>query len=132
MKTDPRAACANTEERLLWALVHDGVAHPLMALTNFSRLSLRFHDYTSARAWPRPQPRVEEPVRCFHVMSRWGVVTITQDAPGIWRARHPRVAHEYRTCANSAADMLVKADAWFQELADNFGGNFAPIDGGAA
>ncbi|MDR8077812.1 hypothetical protein KPA96_19340 [Burkholderia cenocepacia] len=132
MKTDPRAACANTEERLLWALVHDGVAHPLMALTNFSRLSLRFHDYTSARAWPRKPSAAEEPVRCFHVMSRWGVMSITQDAPGIWRARHPRVAHEYRTCATSAADMAVKADAWFQELADNFGGNFAPIDGGAA
>nr|WP_175800885.1 hypothetical protein [Burkholderia anthina] len=132
MKTDPRAACANSEERLLWALVHDGVAHPLMALTNFSRLSLRFHDYTSARAWPRVPSRAEEPVRCFHVMSRWGVMSITQDAPGIWRARHPRVAHEYRTCASSAADMFVKADAWFQELADNFGGNFAPIDEGAA
>ncbi|MDN7825128.1 hypothetical protein QZN01_20970 [Burkholderia cenocepacia] len=130
MKTDPRAACANTEERLLWALVHDGIAHPLMALTNFSRLSLRFHDYTSSRAWPRKPSCANEPVRCFHVMSRWGVMTITHDAPGIWRARHPRVAHEYRTCATSAAEMLQKADAWFQELADNFGGKFSPLDGG--
>jgi len=54
MRTDPRKACANREERLLWALVHDGIAHPLMALTLFSGWAVRFHDWTSARAWPRP------------------------------------------------------------------------------
>lgn len=53
MMTDPRKACANEGERLLWALVHDGIAHPLMAITLFSRLSVAFHDWTSQLAWPR-------------------------------------------------------------------------------
>ena len=53
MMTDPRKACANTEENLVWALIHDGIAHPLMASTLFSKWSLRFHDWTSQRAWPR-------------------------------------------------------------------------------
>lgn len=55
--TDPRRACANKEERLLWALLHDGVAHPLMALTLFSRWAVAFHDWTSQRAWPRIEDR---------------------------------------------------------------------------
>lgn len=53
MRTDPRRACVNEEERLLWALIHDGIAHPLMALTLFSRWAIRFHDWTSSKAWPR-------------------------------------------------------------------------------
>lgn len=56
MRTDPRKACANKEERLLWALVHDGLAHVLMALTFYSAWSVRFHDWTSQRAWPRNRP----------------------------------------------------------------------------
>ena len=57
MRTDPRGACANEHQRLLWALVHDGLAHPLMALTGWSKWSLRFHDWTSHKAWPRVEPR---------------------------------------------------------------------------
>lgn len=38
MKTDP-----NEKENMLWAFIHDAIAHPLMALTG----------YTSHRAWPR-------------------------------------------------------------------------------
>lgn len=53
MRTDPREACANERQRLGWALVHDGLAHPLMALTGYCKLSLRFHDWTSHKAWPR-------------------------------------------------------------------------------
>lgn len=53
MMKDPRKACANRKQRLGWALVHDGIAHPLMALTLFAKWALRFHDYTSHRAWPR-------------------------------------------------------------------------------
>ncbi|MNE12803.1 hypothetical protein D3C81_442100 [compost metagenome] len=53
MRTDPRKACANQEEKLSWALVHDGIAHPLMALTLFSKLAVAFHDWTSQKAWPR-------------------------------------------------------------------------------
>lgn len=57
MRTDPNKACANKKERLLWALLHDGIAHPLMALTLFSAWSVWFHDLTSQLAWPRPKGR---------------------------------------------------------------------------
>lgn len=58
MRTDPRKACANEDEKLLWALVHDGIAHPLMALTLFSKWSIAFHDWTSTKAWPRPSSNI--------------------------------------------------------------------------
>lgn len=53
MRTDPRVACKNREEDWLWALIHDLVAHPFMALTLWSRVSLQFHDWTARKAWPR-------------------------------------------------------------------------------
>lgn len=52
-KTDPNVACANETQRLLWALIHDALAHPLMALSGYSKWALRLHDYTSHKAWPR-------------------------------------------------------------------------------
>lgn len=65
MKTDPNEACSNQKQLLLWALLHDGVAHPLMALTGYSKWSRAFHDYTSLRAWPvrkkKPSVFVAEP-----------------------------------------------------------------------
>jgi hypothetical protein len=51
MKKDPNKACVQFEENLFWALVHDLVAHPLMALTLYKWTS--FHDYTSKLAWKR-------------------------------------------------------------------------------
>lgn len=51
--TDPRTACSGLPQRHAWAVLHDLVAHPLMALTGYCRLSLRFHDFTSHWAWPR-------------------------------------------------------------------------------
>ena len=62
MKRDPNAACANADQRLVWALVHDVIAHPLMALTGYCRLALRFHDYTSRKAWPRSTAVVSAPL----------------------------------------------------------------------
>lgn len=56
MRTDPRVACANERQRFWWAVLHDLVAHPLMALTGWSKWALRFHDWTSHRAWPRREP----------------------------------------------------------------------------
>lgn len=53
MKTDPNQACANESQRLLWAIIHDALAHPLMVLTGYSKGSLKFHDYTSLKAWAR-------------------------------------------------------------------------------
>lgn len=55
MRADPRKACANARERLLRAVVHDLIAHPLMALTLYCSLSVRFHDWTSLKAWPREE-----------------------------------------------------------------------------
>ena len=57
MRTDPRIACANERQRLLWALIHDGLAHPLMALTGYCKAAVAFHDYTSHKAWPRTPKR---------------------------------------------------------------------------
>jgi len=53
MKKDPNKACSNKKEQPGWAFLHDAVAHPLMALTGYSAWSVRFHDYTSKKAWPR-------------------------------------------------------------------------------
>jgi hypothetical protein len=53
VKTDPNKACKNTGERRLWAILHDLVAHPAMALSGYSNWSMRFHNYTSHKAWPR-------------------------------------------------------------------------------
>lgn len=53
MKTDPNKACQNREERLFWAVLHDAVAHPVMALSGYAGWAMKFHDYTSHKAWPR-------------------------------------------------------------------------------
>ncbi len=57
MKTDPNACCVIHREHRLWAMVHDGLAHPLMAVTGYCRWAKRFHDFTSMRAWPRNRPK---------------------------------------------------------------------------
>jgi hypothetical protein len=56
MKCDPNTACVTIREVLWWALLHDLVAHPLMAVTFYWRPAIRFHDWTSQRAWPRVSP----------------------------------------------------------------------------
>lgn len=54
MKKDPNKYCVNYHQTLVWALVHDIVAHPLMAITLYKcSWFIRFHDYTSAKAWKR-------------------------------------------------------------------------------
>lgn len=51
MKTDPNRHCTKFREDRKWALLHDLVAHPFMALTFYSKISVKFHDYTSSLAW---------------------------------------------------------------------------------
>lgn len=34
-----------------WAIVHDAVAHPLMALSGYAHWAIRFHNWTGRRAW---------------------------------------------------------------------------------
>lgn len=53
MKCDPNKACVIYNENKLWALIHDAFAHPFMALTNYSAISKKIHDYTSHKAWTR-------------------------------------------------------------------------------
>lgn len=79
MRTNPRKACANEEERLFWALVHDGIAHPLMAVTLFSAWSVWFHDWTSRRAWPR---------RARYGEVRGIIRTSVRDFAEMWARKH--------------------------------------------
>ena len=54
MKIDPNKCCVVYEQCLFWAIVHDAIAHPLMALTFYKfQPIINLHDYTSARAWIR-------------------------------------------------------------------------------
>ena len=127
MKTDPRQACANAREKLVWALVHDFIAHPLMAVTLYSRPALRFHDFTSHRAWPRVAVD-QVPVTMVH-SRRYGVLMVRQVQPGVFATEHPTVAHTAVTNAGDAIEAAEKAEAWFDMLDREFGGCFRP--GGA-
>lgn len=54
MKLDPNRYCVKYEEHLFWAIVHDVIAHPLMAITLYKVPKLiSFHNYTSQKAWRR-------------------------------------------------------------------------------
>jgi len=50
MKIDPNFC---THSGKFWAILHDLIAHPLMAVSFYSKISIRFHNYTSSKAWPR-------------------------------------------------------------------------------
>lgn len=54
MKLDPNRYCVNFKEHLGWAIIHDLIAHPLMAITLYKvDLTIQFHNFTSQRAWIR-------------------------------------------------------------------------------
>jgi len=54
MKLDPNKYCVNFKQNLGWALIHDIIAHPLMALTLYrAPWLIQFHRYTSEQAWIR-------------------------------------------------------------------------------
>lgn len=59
MKLDPNPLCQQPVERKFWAFVHDAIAHPLVAITRYANFAIRFHDYTSQRAWPEAINRVD-------------------------------------------------------------------------
>lgn len=116
MRTDPRAACANAEERAGWAFVHDAVCHPLMALTNWSGWSVRFHDWTSTRAWPRTVPHAA--VVVLVPSRRHGMLHVRHTAPGFYAVQHPLVRHQVVCRADDAIGAVEQAEAWFNTLAD--------------
>lgn len=61
MKTDPNT-CVHTGG--VWAVIHDAIAHPLLALTAYSAPARRFHNWTSQHAWPRTDPLYDHCLRC--------------------------------------------------------------------
>lgn len=122
MRTDPRVACANAEERCGWALLHDFVAHPLMALTFWSKPSLRFHDWTSRRAWPRSLPELRATVRVQTV--HWGELSVERVSGDCYRIGHPNIDHSLVVTARDAVHAIEQAVDWFDSLAAEFGGKF--------
>lgn len=127
MMTDPRKACANTRELWPWAAVHDLLAHPFMVLTGYSRISLRFHDFTSHRAWPRG--RAAQLTVSYR--TQFGVVRVVHQGDDFWRVHHGNVSHAITVKAGTARRALQDGLAWFNSLAAEFGGKFSPQEGGA-
>lgn len=119
MRTDPREACANETEKLGWALIHDLVAHPFMALTGYSQLSLRFHDWTSLKSWPRISGAFGQIIR---VKSRFGILVVTKLNVGFYSIKHFSIEHTFVTNAHDPIEAVEKAEVWFQILSDEFGG----------
>lgn len=118
MRTDPRNACANEKQLLGWAIVHDLIAHPFMALTGYSPLSLRFHDATSKRAWPRPAVSYREGT--FSVPSdRFGTLKVRRLAPrGFYEIQHPLIDHKFVVKADGIDDAAEQAEEWFVSLVE--------------
>lgn len=115
MRTDPRAACTNAKELKTWAFVHDAIAHPFMALTNWSAVSLRFHDWTSHRAWPRKTANL--PGACVHVAGgEWGYIDVMMFQLGFWQADHPNISHTTRVNAQDAIEAAEKVEALWADL----------------
>ena len=54
MKIDPNNYCISFKQNLFWALIHDIIAHPLMAISLYKyKPFIIFHNYTSHKAWKR-------------------------------------------------------------------------------
>lgn len=126
MRTDPRAACVNEQEKFWWAVLHDLVAHPLMALTNWSRWSLRFHDWTSYYAWPRVRPKKYGQTVTVNTL-HFGALTARMVGENVWTIPHPKVAHALTVTAGDGIEAVSLAERWFDELAEEYGGNFARL-----
>lgn len=117
MRTDPRKGCANERELLGWAILHDLIAHPFMVVTGYSRLSLRLHDYTSHKAWPRA---TVAPARTWRIKSaRFGTLEISEiQPPGCYSVRHGRILHTLRVKAADRHDAQRQAEEWFASLVE--------------
>lgn len=118
MRTDPRVACGNEKELLGWAIVHDLLAHPFMALTGYSRVSLRFHDWTSHRAWPRDE-RYYVPLRQTVLSDRFGPLHVISTLPFMFRVSLSSIEHTYGVRARDVSDAVEQAEAWFDRLAED-------------
>lgn len=129
MRTDPRKACKNEKERRGWAFLHDLLAHPFMAVTLWARASIRFHNWTSLKAWPREKASLEWwPMKVLLKTEHWGLLTATEIARDVWSIDHPTVLHTIRvTDKRGGASAIAQATKWFDELAEEHGGKFSRL-----
>jgi hypothetical protein len=95
-----------------------------MALTRWSAWSVRFHDWTSYRAWPREVGFVTE-TRTLS-SPRWGDLRVTHVQQGFYSTQHPKVEHKVVTTAGDFIEAMEFAERWFDGLADEFGERFLP------
>jgi hypothetical protein len=51
-RIDPNGCCDKVEHSLLYAVLHDLISHPLLVISFYSEWSIRFHNWTSRKAWP--------------------------------------------------------------------------------
>ena len=113
LKLDPNSACQNQKELLLWALLHDLIAHPFLAITGYSVVGRRFHNWTSKHAWPRGAGDYD----FFTVNSvTFGSVEGIRKKGGFWTLSHPGIKHDITVKAANMAEALEKAEDWFKTL----------------
>lgn len=133
MKTDPNKACSVPREKVLWALVHDLIAHPLMALCAYSKFGRLLHDFTSGKAWPdTPRAvRLHKP-RVYHQTCEFGRLRAVEVKPyypdsevGFYEVRHPRTGHSV-VSYGTAPVVMSRAINEFREWWNLFGGVFEP------
>lgn len=118
MRTDPRKACANENQLLWWAIVHDLIAHPFMVLAGYSSLSLRFHDATSERAWPRAAVSYRDGTLSVPT-DRFGNLTVRRlGQRGFYEIQHPVIAHRLVVKADGVQDAADQAEEWFCSLVE--------------
>lgn len=118
MRTDPRKACANENQLLGWAIVHDLIARPFMVMTGYSRLSLRFHDATSRLAWPRNTAAIAPFELAVVPNDRWGRLFVTRTPAGFYEIKHPAFAHRFGVKAINIDHAVEQAEEWFASLVD--------------
>lgn len=123
MKLDPIIACPNETQLFGWAFLHDFVAHPFMAITLWSPWSLRFHNWTSLKAWP--SARLIPPEFSHAWIPLWHRADYRRVGQGLYEVLHPRVDHSFRCQAKDASEALSKAVVYFSELAAMYGGQFS-------
>lgn len=122
MRTDPNEACTNTREDFFWAFVHDAVSHPLMALSLYSDWSLRFHNYTSHRAWPRvPSTSHAEGLVSWEDSKQRAYRLTWTRQEDFWTFRHPYINHDVTVKAPDLPAAYRQMDEWFMSLEEVLG-----------
>lgn len=111
MKTDKNIACRNPRQSFLFAAAHDLIAHPFMVLTGYSKLSRRFHDYTSERAFPR---NMDHYINFSIYSEEFGTLDGRKMKNGIWEISHPGIRVPIRFKASNIHAAIECAEEWFR------------------